>query len=306
MFYKQQSLIIILGFILFVNLFELPQWNSNLITEKPIDNLLYMGQNPPKDTPEIFAPDIVSTDAYEFAITFSLDGKDIFFTRRPKNEEGDNSIFHSYHNGTKWTSPKLASFAKSGYVELAPYCSPDQHKVYFHSEREHPETGEKMTNDEKIWYSEKKCDLWGEPVYLPGIINTGWVMGIAAANSGALYLCGEVEGKSGLLSSDCENGSYTNINKCFDGVHPYIAPNEEYIIYDVIQKNWEETELYIRFKGSNGSWGEAVRLPSTINKTRTESFARVSPDGKYLFFQREGDIYWVKFESVLNECRDLD
>lgn len=288
-----------------MNLIGLPQGNSNVVTEDFTKNL-YLGQKSPKDTAVVFAPGIVSTDAFEFAITFSTDGRDIFFTRRPSYEGAGNSIFHTSYNGTKWMKPKLAPFAKNEFVELAPYCSPDENIVYFHSEREHPETGEKMTNNEKIWYSEKANDLWGEPIFLPGILNMGWVMGIAAANSGVLYLCGEVEGKSGLLSSDCVNGTYSNVNKCFDGVHPYIAPNEEYIIYDLILKNWEETELYIRFKDSNGNWGKAIRLPSTINKTRTESFARVSPDGKYLFFQRKGDIYWVNFDGILSKCKDLN
>jgi hypothetical protein len=305
MFYTQQLLLIILVFEFFMNLIGLPQGNSNVVTEDFTKNL-YLGQKSPKDTAVVFAPGIVSTDAFEFAITFSTDGRDIFFTRRPLYEGAGNSIFHTCYNGTKWMKPKLAPFAKNEFVELAPYCSPDENIVYFHSEREHPETGEKMTNNEKIWYSEKENDLWGEPIFLPGILNMGWVMGIAAANSGVLYLCGEVEGKSGLLSSDCVNGTYSNVNKCFDGVHPYIAPNEEYIIYDLILKNWEETELYIRFKDSNGNWGKAIRLPSTINKTRTESFARVSPDGKYLFFQRKGDIYWVNFDGILSKCKDLN
>ncbi|MDB4582251.1 hypothetical protein N9164_03795 [Draconibacterium sp.] len=260
-----------------------------------------MGQKLPGRLPELFAPGIISTDFFEFAITFSKDGRDIFFTRRSTNQGGGNSIFHTYFNDSVWTNPTIASFAKAGYVEMAPYCSPDQQKIYFHSEREHPETGVKMTNDEKIWYSIKNGNVWGEANFLKGILNTGWVMGVAAANSGNLYLCGEVDGSEGLLYSECIDGKYPSAKKCFDGVHPYVSPTEEYIIYDVILENWEETELYIRFKKQDGDWGKAIRLPSVINATKTESFGRVSPDGKYLFFQRNGDIYWVDFKQIIRD-----
>ena len=56
----------------------------------------YLGQKPPGSTPVLFAPSIISTEAFEFAISFSNDGKDIFFTRRPNNEGGGNSIFHTF------------------------------------------------------------------------------------------------------------------------------------------------------------------------------------------------------------------
>ena len=53
---------------------------------------LFFGFSPPGDEPEIFAEGIISTDQYEFAITFSADGNDIFFTRRSSYENSNNNI----------------------------------------------------------------------------------------------------------------------------------------------------------------------------------------------------------------------
>ena len=258
----------------------------------------YLGQKPPRENPVIFAQGIISTDEFEFAITFSYDNNDIFFTRRPTNDGGGNSIIHCNYSKEKWSKPALASFAKANYIELAPYCAPDEPKVYFHSEREHPLTGKKMVNDEKIWFTVKEQNEWKEASFLPGILNTGWVMGIAPAKNATLYLCGEVDELGGVLRSVPEDGTYKNVEQILDGIHPYIASDESFIIFDKIGQNWGETYLCISFKNNIGEWGEAIKLPEVINKTNTECFGRMSPDWKYFFFNREGNIYWVDAKII--------
>ena len=41
----------------------------------------FLGQKPPGNIPEIFAPGIISTEAHEFSCCFSPDGKEFYFTR---------------------------------------------------------------------------------------------------------------------------------------------------------------------------------------------------------------------------------
>jgi len=128
-------------------------------------------------------------------------------------------------------------------------------------------------------------------------------MGIAPANKSILYLCGEVNKVSGILSSKPIDGEYTQVKKVIDGVHPYISPDESYIVYDKIGANWEETYLCIRFKNVNGQWGDEIILPESINATKTECFGRMSNDEKYFFFNRivngNGDIYWVSSKIIV-------
>jgi len=133
----------------------------------------YLGQKPPGMLPEIFASEISSTEAFEFAITFSNDGNDIFFTRRPTYEGGGNSIMHTYHNNENWIKPKLASFAKSGYVELEPFCALDESKVYFHSEREHPATKKWLMMKKSGSPSKKIMNVKKLPFYLEFLIQVG-------------------------------------------------------------------------------------------------------------------------------------
>jgi hypothetical protein len=45
-------------------------------------------------------------------------------------------------------------------------------------------------------------------------------------------------------------------------------------------------------------WGKPINLGSTINTNAYEVAARISPDGRYIFFDRpfkkEQDIHWMK------------
>lgn len=253
--------------------------------------------SPPGSVPKIFAPGVISTDSCEFAVTFSNDGKELFFTRRPTYDGSGNKVMYSRLVNGRWTIPVIAQFSKKGYIEFEPYYSPDRQRVYFHSEREHPITGKKMINDEKIWYSDKISGIWTTAKYLNGSLNNGWVMGVAPACKDILYLCGEVNGLSGVLKSNPENGEYNWVERIIDGVHPFVSPDESFMIFDVIGSNWEQTELYISYK-KNGKWEIPLKLPEIINSTKTECFGRMSPDGKYFFFNRKGDIYWVEAKVI--------
>lgn len=257
----------------------------------------YLGQKPPGMTPKIFSPGIISTDAFEFSISFSPDGRALIFTRRPEFSKPGNRLIYMEEKDGIWTKPQLAPFAED-CTEFEPFISPDGKKVFFNSERSHPITSKTMVNDEKIWYSEKTKSGWGKAKYLEGIINTGWIMNPSVTRDGTMYVCGEVGGKNGILKSRPVNGEYQTVESLFRGAHPYVSPDESYVIFDRAGKSWEETELYISFKINNQDWTEPTKLGPEINATKTESYAFVSVDGKYLFFNRGGDIYWVDAKII--------
>jgi hypothetical protein len=257
----------------------------------------YLGQKPPGMTPEIFAPGIISTDAFEFSGCFSPDGKEFIFTRRQEFTKPGNRLLYMKEAHGIWTKPQLAPFAED-CIEFEPFISPDGKSIFFNSERIHPVSGKKMINDEKIWYSEKKKSGWEKARFLEGIINTGWIMNASITLDGTLYICGEVDGKSGILKSKLEKGVYQTIETVLEGVHPYIAPDESYLIFDKQGKSWEETELYITYKREDESWTSPINLGPEINTKKTESYAYVTMDQKYLFFNRGGDIYWVDAKII--------
>jgi hypothetical protein len=56
-------------------------------------------------------------------------------------------------------------------------------------------------------------------------------------------------------------------------------------------------DLYISFRKKDETWTEPMNMGPKENSASAERFAKVSPDGKYLFFGRNTgkgfDIYWI-------------
>lgn len=65
-------------------------------------------------------------------------------------------------------------------------------------------------------------------------------------------------------------------------------------------------DLYINFRGRNGSWTDAVDLDKSINSDEHEIYPRVPREGKYLFFisikARKPQMIWVD-AKIIEEMR---
>jgi len=260
----------------------------------------YLGQEPPGMTPEVFAPGLVSTAAWEAAGTFSPDGREFFFTRRPTWEGADNRLFHMKVENGRWTAPAPAPFARN-CMEYESSISPDGGKLFFSSERPRPAG---TAGRGQIWVSERGMDGWGEPRYLPGYVNSGWVMYVTAATDGTLYFTGVYDQQHGIFQSSPGADGYTKpvrlpagVNDRRGAAHPFIAPDRSYLIFDAMDGGMADKSLFISVRQPDGSWSPARKLGPEINATRTEMCPSMSPDGKYFFFYRavekNGDIYWV-------------
>jgi len=89
--------------------------------------------------------------------------------------------------------------------------------------------------------------------------------------------------------------------------HPFIAPDESYLIFDGKREGgYGDSDLYISYRQQDGSWGDVINLGDQINTDAWEAVASVTPDGKYLFFNRnmgsdkyeDVDIFWVDAEII--------
>lgn len=263
------------------------------------NNNFYWVQAPPDSIPKIFAKGIISTDEYEFGGTFSIDGKEYYFTRRPTYEGYDNRIYVSKFINNQWTKPILASFAKDVF-EFEPMITPDGSRLFFYSERKKPVSAK---NNGNLWYTKRIGNKWNEPEYFSNPINKEYVMMVSSTINGNLYFAGVINKKRGIFrlrnsSKNDEDIEYLpeEINS-IHAAHPFISPDEKYIIFDSQVTGRGKPELYIAFRKDDGSWTKAINMGPMINATKTEFGASVSPDGKYLFFNRvvngNGDIYWV-------------
>ena len=255
----------------------------------------YMGQDPPGALPKIFAPGIVSTDGYEFALTFTPDGKEFYFTRRSGEKHlHTNTIIYSGMNNGKWTEPEVAPFS-GRHFDFEPHISPDGKRLYFGTTRPFKE-GE-QSRGMKQWYMVREGSEWTDLKPLDPPFSDIFAMYITTALNGNIYYTGQ-----GITMSRFENGKYQEPERLGEKVnfiqytaHPFIAPDESYIIYDgqpdspLIFTDY----FYISFKQSDGSWSDVINLSEKCNLGTDLMCASISPDGKYLFYSQGGNIYWV-------------
>ncbi len=92
----------------------------------------YIGQKQPGLSPEIFAPNIVSTGMSEINAAFSPDFKEFYFSIRMPN--GQLVIMTMIYDGTKWSEPEVASFS-GRYSDADPFITNDGKWLYFISKR---------------------------------------------------------------------------------------------------------------------------------------------------------------------------
>ncbi len=275
-------------------------------TQFPVLKGPYLGQKPPGMVPEMFGPGIVSMPkSWEAAVSFSPDGKELYFSRRETLDGGENRIFFMDLKDGVWTKPALAPFARD-VVEYEAFVAPDGRRVFFHSDRPKP-PGEGAPGT--IWYSERGPGGWGEPRYLTTRINRGSIMFVTAAANNTLYFTANYDRKFGIYRSTFTGGEYQTPEYVTleagspRGAHPFIARDESYLIFDAQPEGPGKSQLFVSFK-KDGKWTKAVMFGPAVNATFTEAIANVSPDGKYLFFGRNNDIYWVD-ARVIEDLRSL-
>lgn len=273
-------------------------------------NLSLLSDTIPLDTPIVFGEGIISTGNFEFAITFSPEMDEIFFTRRKPEE--DNKIYTMQLTDGKWGKPKEVSFTPEVGWDFEPHINPKGNRLYFGSLRPLPDSTESSGLHQ--WYLEKTKNGWDQPIPIMSPIKDRFAMYLTSSQNDNLYFTSsnvEANEGGGIYYAVNQNGQYPTIERMGDEIntigemiaHPYIAPDESYLIYDgKSPSGYGKSDLYISFN-NNGSWSEAINLGPKVNTDQTEMCPSVSPDGKYLFFHRggdeAGDIYWVDLESTI-------
>jgi len=253
-----------------------------MVGASPADSLDgYAGFASPGRTPAVFAPGLISTDSYEFAVTFTPDMGEMYFTRR--SDPGPNHIFVARVVGGELQAPVRAGFSASG-GQYEPCVAPDGGAVYF---------GEGV----EIMVSHRNGDQWAAPQPLPGEVNGGFAMAACVDAAGNLHFTGN----TGLMEARRHGDGYhpaVSLGPQFErpaggSAHGSLAPDGTYLVFDSQGRSegMGRTDLYVSFREGD-SWGEPKHLAG-LNTSGTDMCASISPDGRFLFFSRDGDIWWV-------------
>jgi Tol biopolymer transport system component len=252
----------------------------------------YLGQKPPGLTPEIFAPDMVSTGNHELDIAFTPDGNEVFFTR--SGPDYYSAILQFRRNNGFWTGPIMSEFS-GRFQNNYPFVSPDGSKIFYNS-LEPVGQSDSRDDSSSVFVSEKTDSGWnrGRPID-SGIVSNGTESFVSVSSNGNLYFGARYkDGFGGCDIYMCEfqsngYGKAVNlgpaINSEHNEFHAFIAPDESFLLFDARRPDGSgENDLYVSFRSANGQWGVASSLGKAINTEHSESRPYVSPDGRYLFF----------------------
>lgn len=256
----------------------------------------FLGQTPPDEIPQIFAPDVVSTELDEFGCTMSPDGCEFYFTRTFLDPRR-HTIMVCKRGPAGWSQPQIADFSGL-YPEAEPTFSPDGKRLFFGRLR----VTEQNTSVSEIYAMERAADGWREPEYLmPGMF--------ASISYHDVIFTTDISAgmeKGDIASAKRINNEYAqlehlddSVNSPFQDAHPFIAPDESYILFDSNRPGgYGSSDLYICFRNEDNSWGAALNLGEPINTPEYDAIPSLSPGGEYLFFCRAGDIYWVDAKII--------
>ncbi len=258
-----------------------------------------MGQTPPGMTAEPFAPGIISKEGWELEGVFAPGMKEFYFTldrdEDPKRRKITVVGFRQENNVWK----KFTEFLRDGEVTF----SPDGNRM-------HMAEG----------YRDRTGDGWSERKGLgPMFEREDWgIMRLTTSATGT-YVFDDYKGGDVIRISEIKDGKRQApeemspiINTGKWTAHPFIAPDESYLIWDSEREGgFGGSDLYISFRQEDGSWGAAINMGDKVNSDNWDAYATVTPDGKYILFNRgvdlesetrNVDIYWVD-AKVIEELR---
>lgn len=269
----------------------------------------YLGQEPPGMEPKVFAADLLPKGPYLHTVSFTADGQECYFTAESRDYNGGTIMVSKLENG-KWSTPEPAPIP-GDYREIDPLITPDESAMLFCTNRPVNE-GDAVTRNMDIWMIERKGKSWSDPVYLGADVNTeGQDWFPTVTRSGTLYFSPWIGNVSNIHFSVMKDGKYQKSEKLDDQVNsssldydPLISPDESFLIFCSNRPNgYGDVDLYVCFKKEDGSWTKAKNMGDKINTMGSEFAPTISPDGKYLFFARDKQVYWVDasiIESLKN------
>lgn len=266
----------------------LTSFSSTTSATKDIENTLtgpYLGQKLPGLTAEVFAPGIISTKGWEYGVVFAPNMKEMYMVREVNKGASPKQEFVVFEQEDEnWRKRVISDRVGT------PTLSPDNKRMFFgRSYKDRNESG---------WSKMKRLGPDFEPFR---------IMRVTSSLNGTIAFDEAGSNGNGILRyATMKHGELTppkpfpkEINTGTWNAHPFIAPDESYVIWDGQRTTGSRnSDLFISFKQPDDTWGKAIKFGDNVNSPANDFAAQLSPDGKYLFFNRNQgdgnvDTFWV-------------
>ena len=257
--------------------------------ELPILKGPYLGQNPPGMVAEPFAPGIISKAGWELEGVFAPGMNEFYFTTDSGKDTPIMVIGFRQQNNI-WK--KHTEFKRKGEITFSPDGA-----------RMHMAKG----------YKNRIGEDWSERKSLgPMFDRKDWGIMRLSASAKGTYVFDDYKNKNAIRISTLEEGKRQTPKKMNQMInmgnltaHPFIATDESYLIWDSEREGgYGASDLYISFRQKDASWGPAINMGDKINSESGDTYASVTPDSKYILFNRKidnsgnTDIYWIDAKII--------
>lgn len=227
-------------------------------------------------------------------VTFSPDGRELYFVRTTPDFAYWTILTSRFEHG-RWTPPEIASFS-GRWSDADPAFSPDGHRLFFISTR--PVGDGPVREDPDLWMMERRTEGpggWGPPRHLDALSSPGAEWFPSVTRSGTLYFGSERAGgygKSDLWRAEWRGDRFGPpenlgpvLNTADQEIEPYIAPDESFLIFSAKGHpgGAGAYDLFVSYR-CDGKWTSPRPLGAGVNSPAWDFGARISPDGRTLFF----------------------
>jgi hypothetical protein len=271
----------------------------------------YLGQKPPGEIPEVFAPGIVSTSCHVYAnVTFDAPLARACWTPNSTDPEcSRGGLIYSERVKGAWTAPREIFFMDDRYAHRSPFFSYSGRRLYFQA---YLKSNQGWDQKERFYYVDRTAEGWSKPVLLDPIFDkymVHWQFSLDPGNN--LYFGGELRGgekSGGIYLARYQNGKYLEPELIFSNASfkdvvfgPAISPEGDYILFTRLHPrestNPRVMSIYASFLEKDGRWSEPRELGELLNMEGNQ--VRISPDGRTIFFVRnDGLAYWVSAKII--------
>jgi len=256
---------------------------------KPKDSIFYyegpyFGLKPPGKDAELFAPGILSTEFHDDAAPMFYKQEVYFRIIYKKEGKYFGKIFCMKQINNKWQKPELASFSLNR-MNGNMFISKNGQKIYFTINN-----GKEKEYNMDIVVTERNNDKWSNISLIENMNSSHNELSVFESNDSYLYWSSEKftnDPKPKLFRTKIKNFNYSKKEeiKWFpdSALVDIINHEKAYAVYTMKTKQ-KSYDLFISFKTKDNTWSRPYNMGPSVNSKYMEKGARLSPDGKYIFF----------------------
>lgn len=266
-------------------------------------SLVGIAQYESREAAKKLAPGIISTEEnVELNAVFSPNGQEFYFCRLV---DGIYRLFRMDKQPSgKWSKPSRVHLKKMDEFEIVdPWITPDGKQMLYIS---NAPTDAFQAGSVNIWAMKREGNGWGTPHVLSSPINSQlneiYPMPV---ESGNLYFNSTRNSRGDdrdIFVATRKDGKFQEpvnlgppVSSPYREGDVFVAPDESYLIVTSAKPGgFGKSDLYISYRQEDGTWGQTINLGPKVNSEEYDYTPVVSPDGKYFFFTRAADIYWIE------------